>query len=128
MLQKPFSVFLLLLLGTAFSISHWFSILMAMSVQICGQSWTSRASCATVKGGCDTSPSGGVCAGGEPKEARSPPAVPRCPPALVTAGCRAKGLFMHANADRGPQRFTGSAPVGLPASSILSPNDRNTSQ
>lgn len=35
MLQKPFSVFLLLLLGTAFSISHWFSILMAMSVQTC---------------------------------------------------------------------------------------------
>lgn len=34
---------------------------------------------------------------------------------------------MHANADKGPQRFTGSAPVGLPASSIVTPNDRNTS-
>lgn len=34
---------------------------------------------------------------------------------------------MHANADKGPQRFTGSAPVGLPALSILTPSDRNVS-
>lgn len=31
----------------AISVSRWFSILMAMSVQTCGQSWTGRASCAT---------------------------------------------------------------------------------
>lgn len=85
LLQNPFSVFLLLPLGTAISISPCFSILLAMGVQTCGQSWTSRASCATRKG-CDTSPSGAGCTGAEPKEATSPSGVPCHPPALLTAG------------------------------------------
>lgn len=33
-------------------------------------------------------------------------------------------LFVHVHADRGPQGFAGSAPVGLPARSIVTPNDK----
>lgn len=52
---------------------------------------------------------------------RQPPVLLR--PQQQLPAC-AEWLFVRVRADMGPQRFAGSAPVGLPASSIITPNDK----